>query len=76
MKSPRLLRPMFVLGLLVILIALILFLLNPGIQNSVAGILGLILAFALGGYAIVRDMIQMLHEVREMEAASKKKPEE
>lgn len=76
MKTPRLLRPMFVLGLLVILIALILFLINPGIQNSALGVTGLLLAFGVGGYAIVRDMINMLHEIRELEAKSKKERED
>ena len=74
MKSPRLFRPMFTLGIIVAFGAVISYLLVPGMRASTAGLLILALMLLLGIAAIVRDLLSLGKELQAMQEASKKTP--
>lgn len=73
MKPPKLLRPQFFLGVLVIVVAFLLWWSNPAWQSSTIGTLLLLAVLAIGIIAIVRDLYAFVREVSEMEEQSRKK---
>ena len=67
MKSPRMLRPLMILGIVVIVVAVLSFLFNPDWSRSPIGLLILILAVIIGIAAVVRDMRAFAKDVKELE---------
>jgi len=65
-------RPMALLGMIVIAIAVFSYLLIPSWRSSAAGIGALILCLGIGAYAVVKDMQNFM---REMDAKEKAKKE-
>lgn len=66
MRAPRLLRPMFLLGAVVIAIAAFIWLTNPA-WHSPLGIAVIVLAILLGLGAIVKDTIDFFQQFKEDE---------
>jgi len=71
MRAPRLLRPLFFLGAVVVAIAVFLWLANPAWRTSPLGILVLALAVLLGLAAIVKDSLDFFREIKETEERNK-----
>lgn len=66
MKPRRMLRPMMVLGILEILLAVGLWFANPEWRSNTGAILLFILALFLGFTAVVSDLISFANEIKSM----------
>jgi hypothetical protein len=58
-------RPFILIGAFVIGIALFSFLLIPGFRTSTTGILVMVFALVIGGYAIIKDLVDLWRELKE-----------
>jgi putative effector of murein hydrolase LrgA (UPF0299 family) len=74
MKSPRLFRPMFSLGIIVAFGAVISYLMVPGLRATPAGLALLLVLLLVGIAAIVRDLSSLGQELKAMQDANKDKP--
>ena len=72
MKSPRLLRPLFLFGAVLIALAVYLWLASPTFHNTTGGVIVLILAVVAGLAAIVRDMLNISQEIKEIQEHDKR----
>ena len=57
-------RPLTLLGMIVIGLAVFSFLLIPGWRNSPVSLIVLLVCLALGGYAIIKDALDLWKEVK------------
>jgi len=76
MKTPRLFRPMFTLGIIVTLGAVASYLMVPGMRATAGGVALLLVLLLIGIAAIVRDLFSLGQELKEMTGANKKQPPE
>jgi hypothetical protein len=67
MKSPRLLRPLFLFGAVLIAEALYLWLASPTFHNTTAGLIVLVFTVIIGLAVIVRDVLNISREIKEIE---------
>jgi hypothetical protein len=74
MKSPRLFRPMFSLGIIVAFGAVISYLMVPGLRATPAGLALLLVLLLVGIAAIVRDLSSLGQELKALQDANKDKP--
>jgi len=72
-KTPRLLRPMMSLGMIVILIAVFGLLTRPAWRSSLGGLVILVTMIVIGVVAIIFDFRSLQHELNQSED---EKPEE
>lgn len=73
MKSPRLIRPLMMLGVLVLVLAVLSYGMLPGWRSSAWGVILLVGGVLLGLAAIIKDMLDLLREVRQLEEEHKRK---
>lgn len=66
MKSPRMFRPLLVLGLLEILIAAVLWFMNTQWHTSTPAILVFILLLLMGVVAVVWDLVAFANELKDL----------
>lgn len=71
MKSPRLIRPLMMLGVFVLVLAVLSYGMLPGWRSSVWGIILLIVGVVLGLAAIIKDMTDLVREIRQIEEEHK-----
>jgi hypothetical protein len=76
MKSPRLIRPLMMLGVFVMVLALLSYGMLPGWRSSAWGVILLIAGVVLGLAAIIKDMIDLIREVRRIEEEQKQNKKE
>jgi F0F1-type ATP synthase assembly protein I len=74
MKSPRLFRPMFTLGIIVAFGAVISYLMVPGLRSNPAGLVILLVLLLIGIAAIVLDLVNLGKEMQAIQAENKKNP--
>lgn len=72
MKSPRLLRPLFLFGAVLIALAVYLWLASPTFHNTTGGVVVLIVAVIAGLAAIARDILNISREIKEIENHDKR----
>jgi len=73
MKSPRLIRPLMMLGVFVLVLAVLSYGMLPGWRSSAWGVTLLIGGVLLGLAAIIKDMLDLLREVRQLDEDQKRK---
>ncbi len=73
MKSPRLIRPLMMLGVFVMVLAILSYGMLPGWRSSAWGIILVIAGVVLGLAAIIKDMTDLIREVRRIEEEEKNK---
>lgn len=71
MKSPRLIRPLLMLGVFVMVLAILSYGMLPGWRSSAWGIVLVIAGVVLGLTAIIKDMTDLIREVRQIEDEQK-----
>lgn len=71
MKSPRLIRPLMMLGVFVMVLALLSYGMLPGWRSSAWGVILLIAGVVLGLAAISKDMIDLVREIRRLDEEHK-----
>lgn len=71
MKSPRLIRPLMMLGVVVLVLAVLSYGMLPGWRSSTTGVILLVVGILLGLGAIIKDMLDLLRELRQMEQEPK-----
>lgn len=76
MKTPRLFRPMFTLGIIVTLGAVFTYLMVPGMRATTGGVALLLVLLLIGIAAIGRDLFSLGQELKELTEANKKQPPE
>jgi membrane associated rhomboid family serine protease len=65
-KGPRLIRPLMLLGLLVMSIVVYNWIMNPGWQSTAMGVILHLGAFLLGLGAVILDFRSMAEELRKI----------
>ncbi len=71
MKSPRLIRPMMMLGIFVLVLAVLSFATLPGWRSSAWGVILLVVGILLGLAAVVKDLTALVREIRQVEDEQK-----
>ena len=71
MRGPRLIRPLFLFGAIVLGIAIFSLLLSTSWRSSPVGITILVIAGLVGLAAIVKDMLDFAKEVKEFDKTDK-----
>ena len=71
MKSPRLIRPLMMIGVFVMVLAILSYGMLPGWRSSAWGIVLLVGGVGLGLAAIIKDMTDLLREIRRIEEEQK-----
>ena len=74
MKSPRLIRPMMMLGVVVLVLAVLSYGMLPGWRSTTTGVILLVVGIVLGLGAIIKDMVDLLKELRQLEKENKDQP--
>lgn len=64
-RPPRLFRPLFSLGILVVFLAVFMALMSPGLMSSPLGVIGLAAAFLLGAAAVTVDLRNLSKELKD-----------
>lgn len=67
MKSPRLIRPLLLIGSIVIALSVLSFLMIPAWRHSSAATLVLVLTALIGLFAVAHDIKNLARELREFE---------
>lgn len=71
MKSPRLIRLLLMLGVFVMVLAILSYGMLPGWRSSAWGSVLLIAGVGLGLAAIIKDMTDLIREIRRIEEEEK-----
>lgn len=71
MKTPRLIRPLMLLGVVVLVLAVLSYGMLPGWRSSAWGAVLLVAGIGLGLAAIIKDMLDLLKEVRQADEEQK-----
>jgi len=74
MKSPRLIRPLMMLGVVVLVLAVLSYGMLPGWRSTTTGVILLVVGIVLGLGAIIKDMVDLLKELRHLEQEHKDQP--